>query len=179
MQVKSVSQLSSVIESGSFNDEFEKMKSSQTYIEVSIRRKDAEFDSFKCNFTDFLAWIEAKFAEAAKGLNDKIDELSATIDANFVHKTISGEYKWYGENPEIVQGRKWFADQLSGTDGDFISLSGYNLTATSLTATDIKDTNLTAVNITDTNLSASTIKTAGLTATTFPADLSAKCALWT
>ena len=163
MQVKSVSQLNNVGGSESFQDQFSTMKTNQTYIEVSIKRGETAFDSFKCNFTDFLKWIESGLKKEIAGLDDKLNmlsaSLSATIDDNFVHKTVTGQYAKWANTPEVIEGDKYFNNQLSGANGDFISLSGYNLTATNVIDTNLTVTNLTSTyskeaNLTATNLTA-------------------------
>ena len=187
MQVKSVSQLNNVGGSESFQDQLSTMTSNQTYIEVSIKRGETAFDSFKCNFTDFLKWIESGLKKEIAGLDDKLNRLSAslsaTIDENFVHKTVTGQYAKWANTPEVINGDKYFNNQLSGANGDFISLSGYNLTATNVIDTNLTVTNLTSTyskeaNLTATNLTAQNTKTTKLTATQYPADLTAKAALW-
>lgn len=187
MQVKSVSQLNNVGGSESFQGQFSTMKNNRTYIEVSIKRGETAFDSFKCNFTDFLTWIESGLNKAIGDLDDKLNRLSAslsaTIDENFVHKTVTGQYEKWAHRPEVIRGDKYFSNQLSGANGDFISLSGYNLTATNVIDTNLTVTNLTSTyskeaNLTATNLTAQNTKTTNLTATQNPADLTAKAALW-
>lgn len=187
MQVKSVSQLNNVSDSESFQNQFETMKNNQTYIEVSIKSKGAKFNSFKFNFTDFLTWVESGLNKTIGNFDDKLNKLSAslstTIDENFVHKTVTGQYAKWATTPEVIKGDKYFDDQLSGANGDFISLSGYNLTATNAIDTNLTVTNLTSTyskeeNLTATNLTASNTKTTNLTATQYPADLTAKAALW-
>ena len=163
MQVKSVSQLNNVGGSESFQGQFSTMKNNRTYIEVSIKRGETAFDSFKCNFTDFLTWIESGLNKAIGDLDDKLNRLSAslsaTIDENFVHKTVTGQYEKWAHRPEVIRGDKYFSNQLSGANGDFISLSGYNLTATNVIDTNLTVTNLTSTyskeaNLTATNLTA-------------------------
>ena len=187
MQVKSVSQLNNVSDSESFQDQLNTMTSNRTYIEVSIKRDETAFESFKCNFTDFLTWIESGLNKAIAGLDDKLNMLSAslstTIDENFVHKTVTGQYAKWAHRPEVINGDKYFNNQLSGANGDFIPLSGYNLTATNVIGTNLTVTNLSSTyskeeNLTATNLSAQNTKTTNLTATQYPADLTAKAALW-
>ena len=163
MQVKSVSQLNNVGGSESFQGQFSTMKNNRTYIEVSIKRGETAFDSFKCNFTDFLTWIESGLSNAIGDLDDKLNRLSAslsaTIDENFVHKTVTGQYAKWANTPEVIKGDKYFNNQLNGANGDFISLSGYNLTATNVIDTNLTVTNLTSTyskeaNLTATNLTA-------------------------
>ena len=163
MQVKSVSQLNNVGGSESFQGQFSTMKNNRTYIEVSIKRGETAFDSFKCNFTDFLTWIESGLNKTIGDLDDKLNRLSAslsaTIDENFVHKTITGQYEKWAHRPEVIEGDKYFNNQLSCANGDFISLSGYNLTATNVIDTNLTVTNLTSTyskeaNLTATNLTA-------------------------
>ena len=163
MQVKSVSQLNNVGGSESFQEQFSTMKTKKTYIEVSIKRGETAFDSFKCNFTDFLKWIESGLKKEIAGLDDKLNRLSAslsaTIDENFVHKTVTGQYAKWANTPEVINGDKYFSNQLSGANGDFISFSGYNLSATNVIDTNLTVTNLTSTyskeaNLTATNLTA-------------------------
>ena len=161
MQVKSVSQLNNVGGSESFQDQLNTMTSNRTYIEVSIKRGETAFESFKCNFTDFLAWIESGLNTAIAGLDDKLNVLSAslstTIDENFVHKTVTGQYAKWANKPEVIKGDKYFDNQLSGANGDFISLSGYNLTATNVIDTNLTVTNLTSTNSNEANLTATNL----------------------
>ena len=161
MQVKSVSQLNNVGGSESFQGQLNTMTSNQTYIEVSIKRGETAFESFKCNFTDFLTWIESGLNKAIAGLDDKLNMLSAslstTIDDNFVHKTVTGQYAKWANKPEVIKGDKYFDNQLSGANGDFISLSGYNLTATNVIDTNLTVTNLTSTNSNEANLTATNL----------------------
>ena len=163
MQVKSVSQLNNVGGSESFQDQLSTMTSNQTYIEVSIKRGETAFESFKCNFTDFLKWIESSLSNAIGDLDNRLNRLSAslsaTIDENFVHKTVTGQYERWATEPEVINGDKHFSNQLSGANGDFISFSGYNLSATNVIDTNLTVTNLTSTyskeaNLTATNLTA-------------------------
>ena len=92
MKIQSVSQLSALSIEDLLKDD-----NLSAVIEVSKMNDENRYDSQQFDFKNFIMWIQAQIqSQIANAVND----LSSTIDSNYVHRTgnedISGEKTFKG-----------------------------------------------------------------------------------
>ena len=87
MKIQSVSQLSALsIEDLLENDNL------SAVIEVSKMNVEHRYDSWQFDFKNFIMWIQAQIADQ---IANAVNNLSGTIDNNYVHRT--GNEDIYGD----------------------------------------------------------------------------------
>lgn len=92
MKIQSVSQLSALSIEDLLNDD-----NLSAVIEVSKMNDAGRYDSQKFDFKNFIMWIQAQIADQ---IAIAVNNLSGTIDNNYVHRTgneaIDGEKNFIG-----------------------------------------------------------------------------------
>ena len=92
MKIQSVSQLSALSIEDLLNDD-----NLSAVIEVSKMNDIGRYDSQKFDFKNFIMWIQAQIADQ---IAIAVNNLSGTIDNNYVHRTgneaIDGENNFIG-----------------------------------------------------------------------------------
>ena len=92
MKIQSVSQLSALSIEDLLKDD-----NLSAVIEVSKMNDENRYDSQKFDFKNFIMWIQAQIANAIANV---VNDLSSTIDNNYVHLTgnedIDGEKNFIG-----------------------------------------------------------------------------------
>ena len=92
MKIQSVSQLSALSIEDLLNDD-----NLSAVIEVSKMNVEHRYDSYQFDFKNFIMWIQAQIADQ---IAIAVNNLSSTIDNNYVHLTgnedIDGEKNFIG-----------------------------------------------------------------------------------
>ena len=95
MKIQSVSQLSALSIEDLLKDD-----NLSAVIEVSKMNDIGRYDSQKFDFKNFIMWIQAQIADLADQIAIAVNNLSGTIDNNYVHRTgneaIDGEKNFIG-----------------------------------------------------------------------------------
>lgn len=82
MKIQSVSQLSALSIEDLLNDD-----NLSAVIEVSKMNDAGRYDSWQFDFKNFIMQIQVQIANVAKNVANVINDLSSTIDNNYVHRT--------------------------------------------------------------------------------------------
>ena len=105
MKIQSVSQLSALSIEDLLKDD-----NLSAVIEVSKMNDENRYDSQQFDFKNFIMWIQAQIqsqiANAVNDLSRTINNLSSTIDSNYVHRT----------GDEDINGKKTFTGTLKANN---------------------------------------------------------------